>query len=183
MSLDNTNQSAAIQIFARVRPFKANSKITSTSSHKKYEILPPIVIDESDESTKLPRLQFRIPKDETQGLINNSRENYDFKFDKIFDMDATQEEVFDVVTKDMVDSALEGYNGTVFAYGQTGSGKTFTITGGAERYSDRGIIPRTIQYLFKKIAQVCTFFPYKSWCIAEGVMNDIDWWSRCLVAR
>jgi kinesin family protein 6/9 len=32
-----------------------------------------------------------------------------------------------------VDSALEGYNGTIFAYGQTGSGKTFTITGGAER--------------------------------------------------
>ena len=36
---------------------------------------------------------------------------------------------------------------------QTGSGKTFTITGGAERYSDRGIIPRAIQYIFSEIAQ------------------------------
>ncbi|XP_064411370.1 kinesin-like protein KIF6 [Latimeria chalumnae] len=49
----------------------------------------------------------------------------------------------------MENSVLAGYNGTIFAYGQTGSGKTFTITGGAERYSDRGIIPRTLSYLFQ----------------------------------
>ena len=47
-----------------------------------------------------------------------------------------------------MDSAFEGFNGTLFAYGQTGSGKTFTMTGGPERYQDRGIIPRTIQYIF-----------------------------------
>ncbi|NXF06849.1 KIF6 protein, partial [Smithornis capensis] len=46
---------------------------------------------------------------------------------------------------------LSGYNGTIFAYGQTGSGKTFTITGGAERYSDRGIIPRTLSYIFDQL--------------------------------
>jgi kinesin family protein 6/9 len=44
----------------------------------------------------------------------------------------------------VVVGSLEGYNGTVFAYGQTGSGKTYTITGGANRYVDRGIIPRAI---------------------------------------
>lgn len=53
-------------------------------------------------------------------------------------------------------SVLAGYNGTIFAYGQTGSGKTFTITGGAERYSDRGIIPRTLTYLFERFSQVST---------------------------
>lgn len=53
-------------------------------------------------------------------------------------------------------SVLSGYNGTIFAYGQTGSGKTFTITGGAERYSDRGIIPRTLSYLFEHFSQVST---------------------------
>lgn len=36
-------------------------------------------------------------------------------------------------------------------FGQTGSGKTYTITGGPERYEDRGIIPRTISQLFKTI--------------------------------
>lgn len=48
-------------------------------------------------------------------------------------------------------SSLLGYNGTIFAYGQTGSGKTYTITGGAERYADRGLIPRTLQHIFKRI--------------------------------
>ena len=51
-------------------------------------------------------------------------------------------------------SVLAGYNGTIFAYGQTGSGKTFTITGGAERYADRGIIPRTLSYLYQCFCQV-----------------------------
>ena len=37
---------------------------------------------------------------------------------------------------------------------QTGSGKTFTITGGAERYTDRGIIPRTLSYIFDYQAKV-----------------------------
>ena len=38
------------------------------------------------------------------------------------------------MAKDVCDSAIEGYNGTIFAYGQTGSGKTYTMTGGPERY-------------------------------------------------
>ena len=37
---------------------------------------------------------------------------------------------------------------------QTGSGKTFTITGGAERYIDRGLIPRSLSYIFEQIEQV-----------------------------
>ena len=56
----------------------------------------------------------------------------------------------------MIDGCFEGYNGTVFAYGQTGSGKTFTITGGAERYADRGMIPRTLSYVFSHIQKSTT---------------------------
>jgi hypothetical protein len=36
-----------------------------------------------------------------------------------------------------------------YTFLQTGSGKTFTITGGAEKYADRGIIPRTLSYVFR----------------------------------
>jgi kinesin family protein 6/9 len=50
-------------------------------------------------------------------------------------------------------SALDGYNGTVFAFGQTGSGKTFTISGGTERYADRGLIPRALSTLFSEAAR------------------------------
>lgn len=31
---------------------------------------------------------------------------------------------------------------------QTGSGKTYTITGSPKNYNDRGIIPRSLQYIF-----------------------------------
>ena len=37
---------------------------------------------------------------------------------------------------------------------QTESGKTFTITGGAEHYADRGIIPRTLSYLLQQYQKV-----------------------------
>ena len=57
----------------------------------------------------------------------------------------------------MVDSCFEGINGTIFAYGQTGSGKTYTITGGAERYADRGVIPRTISYIFNEFSKRNTY--------------------------
>lgn len=33
------------------------------------------------------------------------------------------------IAEPVVDSVLEGYNGTVFAYGQTGTGKTHTMHG------------------------------------------------------
>nr|XP_021145147.1 kinesin-like protein KIF6 isoform X1 [Columba livia] len=72
-------------------------------------------------------------------------------FQKIFDQEAKQDVVFDNIAKPVAECVLAGYNGTIFAYGQTGSGKTFTITGGAERYSDRGIIPRTLSYIFDQL--------------------------------
>ncbi|KAJ3338898.1 Kinesin- protein 6, partial [Gonapodya sp. JEL0774] len=95
--------------------------------------------------------EFDLPKDPEHGLVNNSKDSFDFRFDGVFDHNASQDEVFDVVAKPVVMSVLDGYNGTVFAYGQTGSGKTFTITGGAARYADRGIIPRALQAVFAEI--------------------------------
>ena len=60
-------------------------------------------------------------------------------------------QVFERVASDVVMGALDGVNGTVFAYGQTSSGKTYTITGGAARYADRGIIPRAISLIYAEL--------------------------------
>ena len=48
---------------------------------------------------------------------------------------------------------LEGYNSTIFAYGQTGTGKTYTMEGFTYNSTDseRGIIPRSIDEIFKYI--------------------------------
>uniref|UniRef100_A0A8C8VFT7 Kinesin-like protein n=1 Tax=Pelusios castaneus TaxID=367368 RepID=A0A8C8VFT7_9SAUR len=96
-------------------------------------------------------LEIIVPRDLADGFVNNKRESYKFKFQKIFDQEAKQDAVFESIAKPVAECALAGYNGTIFAYGQTGSGKTFTITGGAERYSDRGIIPRTLSYIFQHL--------------------------------
>tara|TARA_B110000305_G_C19253763_1_gene546053 strand:- start:102 stop:503 length:402 start_codon:yes stop_codon:yes gene_type:complete len=106
-----------IQIFLRVRPSKKNSGF--------------VQIDEADNTA----LNFHVPKNE-ELYVNNTRENYRYKFNTILSQDAQQEEVFDKVGHQAVMNALDGFNSTIFAYGQTGSGKTFTITGGSERVSD-----------------------------------------------
>eukprot|EP00903_Cladosiphon_okamuranus_P011418 g10760.t1 len=52
-------------------------------------------------------------------------------------------------TRNLVQSALDGYNVCVFAYGQTGSGKTWTMTGG--KGEQRGLTPRVIEEIFGNI--------------------------------
>ncbi|CAH1106410.1 unnamed protein product [Psylliodes chrysocephalus] len=74
--------------------------------------------------------------------------NQGFRFHKIFDKNTSQPEIFETLAKPVICSVIEGFNGTIFAYGQTGSGKTFTINGSSKEYSQRGIIPRSIQYIF-----------------------------------
>ncbi|XP_066531447.1 kinesin-like protein KIF6 isoform X2 [Hoplias malabaricus] len=126
-----------IQIFARVRP-------TDKS---------PAVYSVDNEVQGGGRLEFVIPRDLADGFINNKRESYRFRFQKVFDQVTKQEDIFETIAKPVADNVLAGFNGTIFAYGQTGSGKTFTITGGAERYNDRGIIPRTLSYLYHHFSQ------------------------------
>ncbi|OKL56556.1 hypothetical protein UA08_08339 [Talaromyces atroroseus] len=71
-----------------------------------------------------------------------------FGFDRIFDENTTQAEVYESTTRNLLDSVLDGYNATVFAYGATGCGKTHTITGTAQQ---PGIIFLTMQELFERI--------------------------------
>ncbi|EGR28887.1 kinesin motor domain protein [Ichthyophthirius multifiliis] len=51
----------------------------------------------------------------------------------------------------IVESVLEGYNGTIFAYGQTGTGKTHTMEGRADPPDQRGIIPRAFEHVYRVI--------------------------------
>lgn len=121
-----------IKIFLRVRPTKKPSRNMKLNE-------------------EVNSVDVHVIKNASKDYVNNQKEDYTFKFDATLNMQTKQETVFDTVAKEVVDSVLDGYNGTVFAYGQTGSGKTYTITGGAENYSERGIIPRSISYIFSEI--------------------------------
>ena len=91
-----------------------------------------------------------LPEHLKQNDINNSKIKHSFHFNGVLDANATQDDVFKKVGVAAVKNAIEGFNSTIFAYGQTGSGKTFTLTGGPERYADRGIIPRSISMLYNE---------------------------------
>jgi len=84
--------------------------------------------------------------DTTTLSVANGRTKELFMFDSVF-LPGTQEEVFEDC-RDLVQSALDGYNVTLFAYGQTGAGKTFTMYGAP---GSEGIAPRTIQELYRLI--------------------------------
>uniref|UniRef100_A0A0G4G4X7 Kinesin motor domain-containing protein n=1 Tax=Chromera velia CCMP2878 TaxID=1169474 RepID=A0A0G4G4X7_9ALVE len=118
-----------IKVFLRVRPTVSPSKTLS--------------LKEQEGQVEIQNLP-----DAAKGFVNNTKALHRFHFDGILGMRAKQPEIFDRIAVPIIHDVMEGINGTVFAYGQTGSGKTFTITGGTERYEDRGLIPRTLSYLF-----------------------------------
>ena len=78
--------------------------------------------------------------------------NLTFKYDKVFQMDSPQSEIYDFVGKRIVGDVMEGYNGTIFAYGQSGSGKTYTMYG-PDIFDDvyKGIIPRIVEDIFNYV--------------------------------
>ena len=76
--------------------------------------------------------------------------DHTFGFDKVFDENASQGDVYEATTRNLLDSVLDGYNATVFAYGATGCGKTHTITGTIQQ---PGVIFLTMQELFDRISE------------------------------
>lgn len=108
-----------------------------------------IDIEYPDDSLTIRRLNTcRNVSNRGLGNHNSRHKEHKFIFDKLFDENATQDEVYVNSTKPSIDAVLEGFNSTVFAYGATGCGKTYTITGTPE---NPGIIFLAVKELFSKI--------------------------------
>lgn len=93
-----------------------------------------------------------IKDDFTIAHASSNGDNKDFVFDRVFGTDSRQEEVYMYAAQPIVQSIVEGYNGTVFAYGQTGSGKTHTMEGPEHTDPElQGVIPRMIGTIFEDV--------------------------------
>ncbi|CAI2377981.1 unnamed protein product [Moneuplotes crassus] len=95
-------------------------------------------------------------KSVTINMSKRSGDNFSgsnkFTFDRVFDTDTSQREVYESAAKPIIDGVLQGFNGTIFAYGQTGSGKTFTMQGpNIEDLQEQGIVPRMVRTVFSRI--------------------------------
>ena len=97
--------------------------------------------------TKKNELVIRNPKNDS------SEPPKTFTYDFAYGADSSQEQIYCDTAYPIVESVLEGYNGTIFAYGQTGTGKTFTMEGIEEPPEQRGILPRAFEQIFYGIEQ------------------------------
>ncbi|KAJ1298749.1 hypothetical protein BS78_01G477300 [Paspalum vaginatum] len=93
------------------------------------------------------------PESKRLKLKKNNWSCESYKFDEVFSENASQKRVYEVVAKPVVESVLEGYNGTVMAYGQTGTGKTYTVGRlGKDDPSERGIMVRALEHIFSSLS-------------------------------
>ncbi|KAF1327270.1 Kinesin-like protein kif9, partial [Globisporangium splendens] len=92
-------------------------------------------------------------QEQTISVITNAANGNStcFHFDQVLDAKVDQAGVFQAAASEIVESVLSGYNGTIMAYGQTGAGKTFTMSGGKQKFEDRGICARSISSIFQQI--------------------------------
>uniref|UniRef100_A0A672IJE1 Kinesin family member 15 n=1 Tax=Salarias fasciatus TaxID=181472 RepID=A0A672IJE1_SALFA len=125
----------SIKVFVRVRPLTQGTGLTT----------------DGDQN-----LCLTVTSPNTIRLLSKP-EPRTFIYDHVADMDTSQDSVFTCVAKNIVESCMNGYNGTIFAYGQTGSGKTFTMLGPSDldnfTHELRGVIPRSFEYLFFLISR------------------------------
>ncbi|NWX41911.1 CENPE protein, partial [Steatornis caripensis] len=74
-----------------------------------------------------------------------------FNYDRVFHSSDNTQQLYEGVAVPIIESAVQGYNGTIFAYGQTASGKTYTMMGNEDSV---GVIPKAIQHVFKVICEI-----------------------------
>lgn len=169
-NMTTPSDASSITVAVRVRPFT----IREAAQISKCEDGPLFLGDGSLAGAPTPKLNqkgirsiikviddrclvFDPPEDSpvqkfSKSVVPNGKRVKDqtFAFDRIFDQNASQGEVYEATTRTLLDSVLDGYNATVFAYGATGCGKTHTITGTAQQ---PGIIFMTMQELFERIEE------------------------------
>ncbi|KAK3101800.1 hypothetical protein FSP39_006442, partial [Pinctada imbricata] len=101
-----------------------------------------------------------VDMDSKRGLIEvhnpknrSSEPPKSFTFDAVYDWNSKQRDLYDETFRDLVQSVIEGFNGTIFAYGQTGTGKTYTMQGVKNDPELRGVIPNSFEHIFTHISR------------------------------
>ncbi|XP_027352120.1 kinesin-like protein KIN-UB [Abrus precatorius] len=121
-----------VRVAVRLRPRNAEEMMADADFADCVELQP-----------ELKRLKLR----------RNNWDSDTYEFDEVLTEFASQKRVYEVVAKPVVESVLDGYNGTVMAYGQTGTGKTFTLGRlGEGDVSDRGIMVRSMEDIFTDLS-------------------------------
>lgn len=109
------------------------------------------------------------PNNESSLTVLNKGKGRIFELDKVFNPQATQEEVFQEI-EPLVTSCIDGYHVCIFAYGQTGSGKTYTMEGSVE---NPGINQRALKQLFNVIEDRKDMWSYSVSVSSVEIYNEV----------
>ena len=155
------SKSANVKVYCRIRPENEKEKangmkicITPSSENSVKILTESVGVDTGKESKK------------------NSENFQTFTYDGVFSAETEQEKIFEIVAKPLINSALEGINGTLFCYGQTASGKTYTMEGIHNDSKLMGVIPRMMQYVFYLIEQANSDIEYSVKCQYYQIYNE-----------
>ena len=119
----------AIKTFCRIRPTKSPNELFSISQ-KDDKIL-------NINSENLEKLN----------VGNNLKLINSYKFSKVFDQNSSQEEVYELTCKPLIDDlVINNKSGLIFTYGMTNAGKTYTVIGTPE---NPGILPLALKNLME----------------------------------
>ncbi|KAG5050783.1 hypothetical protein JHK87_002981 [Glycine soja] len=119
-----------------------NDLLTSKGNIRVFCRTRPLFEDEGSSVVEFPD-DYTIRVNTGDESLSNSKK--EFEFDRVYGPHVGQAELFSDV-QPMVQSALDGYNISLFAYGQTHSGKTHTMVEGSSY--DRGLYARCFEELF-----------------------------------
>ncbi|XP_054810704.1 kinesin-like protein KIN-UA isoform X2 [Prosopis cineraria] len=124
-SKDDVGVPGRVRVAVRLRPRNAEEMVSDADFADCVELQP-----------ELKRLKLR----------KNNWDSETYEFDEVLTEFASQKRVYEVVARPVVESVLDGYNGTIMAYGQTGTGKTYTLGRlGEEDTAARGIMVRAME--------------------------------------
>ncbi|KAK9166861.1 hypothetical protein Scep_002052 [Stephania cephalantha] len=118
-----------------------NELLTAKGNIKVFCRVRPLFEDEGVSAVEFPD-DFTIRITTGDNLISNPKK--DFEFDRVYGPHVGQGELFHDV-QPFVQSALDGYNVSIFAYGQSHSGKTHSMEGSSH---ERGLYVRCFEELF-----------------------------------
>ncbi|KAK7386730.1 hypothetical protein VNO78_27065 [Psophocarpus tetragonolobus] len=137
----------ALETEARISPLIIekrrlfNDLVTSKGNIRVFCRTRPLFEDEGPSVVEFPDDYTVRVNTGDESLANGKK---DFEFDRVYGPHVGQAELFNDV-QPLVQSALDGYNVSIFAYGQTHSGKTHTMEGSSY---DRGLYARCFEELF-----------------------------------
>lgn len=139
------NMAANIKVVVRVRPL--NDKEMQQNSRVVVDVVDDrmLVFDPKEEMRPFFYQGVQQPN---KNFLKRANKELKFVFDNVCGQSASNKDVFETTTKDMLSSLMEGYNCSVFVYGATGAGKTFTMIGSNEH---PGITYLTMEHLFYTI--------------------------------